>query len=413
MALWNNNAYVSTDGGNTWTTELVLAHTNEGAGIAFDDMGNCYYTTLSGDFYAVCMVKKVGDKSWRGPALFGAGDKTAVAARGNTALCGFDRGPDVRNVNAEACAFTTNGGVLWTVHEFPDTGLGTGPLVSYDEQHLYIIYAALDNNLKMYASHNQGTSWIGPLIIASGNAYQTMPAGRLRYQVQALTSPGTNVAIDGSGRIHVLFIDSAKHVPMYTSCSDPTALTPTWTVPVNVDPERAPQAHMFPCLACNRQGDLQGGSLVYDGSKYYEVLQHEKAHDEDSWSTSEADNGPWEAGNVEPGQLLGFGDYFDCDCSPEFGHAVLAWSETPNGYRPWKSFARFLDLCKRQEQKVERLANEIETPLEAFADHEIPIPRTPANIAKFWAGVADMRKQLSTAGNALERCRAANPLPGT
>jgi hypothetical protein len=153
---FTNTAYVSKDGGHTWKTITALTNTNEGAGIAFDHSGNCYYTTMQGGFFPVCIVSQDGGSTWSLPAAFGYGDKTAVAARGKIALCGFDR------VNTEACAFTLDGGVNWTVHDFTDSGIGTAPLVSYNHKHFYIIYGALDNNLKMYASSDQGQTWDRP-----------------------------------------------------------------------------------------------------------------------------------------------------------------------------------------------------------------------------------------------------------
>jgi hypothetical protein len=87
---------VTKDRGKTWTTITVLTNTDEGAGIAFDDWGRCYYTTMQGGFFPVCVVSNDGGITWSAPAAFGFGDKTAVAARGKTALVGFDR------VNTEA-----------------------------------------------------------------------------------------------------------------------------------------------------------------------------------------------------------------------------------------------------------------------------------------------------------------------
>jgi len=81
---FENTAYVSKDAGNTWTTVIALTNANEGAGIAFDDSGNCYYTTMQGGFFPVCIVSQDGGLTWSAPAAFGFGDKTAVAARGTT-----------------------------------------------------------------------------------------------------------------------------------------------------------------------------------------------------------------------------------------------------------------------------------------------------------------------------------------
>ena len=181
---FDNTAYVSKDGGYTWKTVTALTNTDEGAGIAFDDSANCYYVTMQGGFFPVCVISRDGGLTWSAPAAFGFGDKTAVAARGNIALCGFDR------LNSEACAFTLDGGVSWAVHDFTDRGLGTGPLVSYDHEHFYIIYSALDNNLKMYASHDQGATWTGPTTIVPGNAPESTIAGPLSYEGGALDKPG-------------------------------------------------------------------------------------------------------------------------------------------------------------------------------------------------------------------------------
>jgi hypothetical protein len=400
---FDNTAYVSKDGGNTWKTVVALTNTSEGAGIAFDDSGNCYYTTMQGGFFPVCIVSRDGGLTWSAPAAFGFGDKTAVAARGKIALCGFDR------LNTEACAFTLDGGLSWTVHDFTDTGLGTAPLVSYDHRHFYIIYSALDSNLKIFASHDQGTTWTGPTTIVAGNAHESTIAGPLSYEGGALTSPGTNVAIDGHGRLHVLYIDSNKRVPMYTSSRDHGA---TWSAPVNVNPKRAGDAHMWPCLSCTKHGDLQGGSLVYDTAlSKYSVLLHRKPEDEDEWTTREVDSGPWAAAGPSPGFRIGFGDYFDCDSLPECGISVMAWSETANGLQPWQTWARVLDFCQHEEDRVEALEDEIEHLTHAFESQELPFPRTRVDIEKFEGNLAELRTKLQTARATLEKRRATNPLP--
>lgn len=127
--------------------------------------------------------------------------------------------------------------------------------------------------------------------------------------------------------------------------------------------------------------------------------------------TFEADNGPWAAAGPSPGFRIGFGDYFDCDSLPDCGISVMAWSETPNGQQPWQTWARILDLCQCKEDAVDALEEEISNLMDAFENHEIPIPRTPQNIAKFLAYVAKLRKQLLIAEKRLQACRAANPLP--
>jgi len=398
-----NTAYVTKDRGITWKTVTVLTNTDEGAGIAFDDSGNCYYTTMQGGFFPVCVVSQDGGMTWSQPAAFGYGDKTAVAARGKIALCGFDR------LNTEACAFTLDGGLNWTVHDFTDSGLGTGPLVSYDHKHFYIVYSAMDNNLKLYASHDQGQTWTGPTTIIAGNAYESAIAGPLSYEGGALTSPGTNVAIDGRGHLHVLYIDSNKQVPMYTSSHDHGA---TWSSPVNVNPRRASDAHMWPCLSCTKHGDLQGGSMVYDQARgKYSILLHSKAEDEDEWTTFEADNGPWSAAGPSPNFRIGFGDYFDCDSLPECGVSVMAWSETVNGQQPWQSWVRIVDLCQCREDRVDALEDEIDRLTEAFERQEMPFPGTKESVTRFEGRLDELRNRHRAERKALEKCRAANPLP--
>jgi hypothetical protein len=398
-----NTAYVSKDGGHSWTTVTALCNTSEGAGIAFDDSHNCYYVTMEGGFFPVCVISQDGGMTWSAPAAFGFGDKTAVAARGKIALCGFDR------LNTEACAFTLDGGANWTVHDFTDSGIGTAPLVSYDHKHFYIIYGALDNNLKIYASADQGQTWTGPTTIVAGNAPVSTIAGPLAYEGGALTSPGTNVAIDGRGHLHVLYIDSNKQVPMYTKSRDQGA---TWSAPVNVNPRRPNDAHMWPCLACTKHGDLLGGSVVFNQVLgKYSILRHMKAEDEDEWTTREADNGPWSAAGPSPSFRIGFGDYFDCDCLPECGTAVMGWSETVNGAQPWQSWVRTLDMCENKESLVDVLEDEIDYLTAAFATQEFPFPRTPQSVAKFQDNLKGLRKKLEAARNALKASRDAHPLP--
>lgn len=400
---YTNTAYVSKDGGNTWTTVVALTNSAEGAGLAFDDQGNLYYATMQGGLNPVCTVSTDGGMTWGTPAPFGFGDKTAVAARGKTALVGFDR------LNTEACAFTVDGGATWTVHDFTDSGLGTGPLVSYDHKDFYIIYSAMDGNLKMYASHDKGATWTGPTVIVAGNAFESTIAGPLSYEGGALTSPGTNVAIDGKGRLHVLYLASNTQLPMYTMSKDHGA---TWSAPVNVNPERATDPHMWPCLSSNKHGDLQGGSLVYDQALgKYQVLQHIKAEDEDEWLTMEADNGPWAAAGASPGFRIGFGDYFDCDSLPQCGVSVMAWSETPNGLQPWETWARIRDLCQCHEDRVDSIKDEIDHLTDAFDSHELPVPRSKEKVADFEANLHTLRTKLHAEEGRLKKCREANPLP--
>ena len=294
------------------------------------------------------------------------------------------------------------------MYDFTDSGIGTAPLVSYDHKRFYIIYGALDNNLKMYASADQGQTWTGPTTIVAGNAPFSNIAGPLSYEGGALTSPGTNVAIDGRGRIHVLYIDSNKQLPMYTMSHDHGA---TWSIPVNVNPDRASDAHMWPCLSCTKRGDLLGGSVVYNQALgQYSILQHVKTEDEDEWTTIEADNGPWSAAGPSPGFRIGFGDYVDCDSLPECGTSVMAWSETVNGQQPWQSWARTLDLCEYKEDRVAALEDEIDHLTDAFETEEVPFPRTKQNIAKFEANLAGLRTKLQSARSELKKSREALPV---
>lgn len=148
------------------------------------------------------------------------------------------------------------------------------------------------------------------------------------------------MAIDGSGKLHVLYIDSTKQVPMYTSSGDKGTM---WSTPINVNPLRATDAHMWPCLSCNKRGDLLGGSLVYSqASGKYSILQHRKPVDKSDRATFEADTDAWSAAMPSSGFRIGFGDYFDCDSLPHGTTTVMAWSETPNGLEPWQSWARIL-----------------------------------------------------------------------
>jgi hypothetical protein len=48
---------------------------------------------------------------------------------------------------------------------------------------------------------------------------------------------------------------------------------------------------------------------------------------------------------------------------------------------------------------------------EGFKSEEIPIPRTPQNLAKFEAHLDELRERLTEAERDLRSCRAANPLP--
>jgi hypothetical protein len=195
---------------------------------------------------------------------------------------------------------------------------------------------------------------------------------------------------------------------MYTSSRDHGA---TWSNPVNVNPRRANDAHMWPCLSCTRHGDLQGGSVVYDQALgKYSILLHTKAEDEDEWTTFEVDNGPWSAAGPSPNFRIGFGDYFDCDSLPHSGISVMAWSETANGQQPWQTWVRILDQRQWEDDRVGALEDEIDRLTDAFELGELPFPRTDENVARFKALLEERRKKHRAAQIALKKRRDANPL---
>jgi hypothetical protein len=66
------------------------------------------------------------------------------------------------------------------------------------------------------------------------------------------------------------------------------------------------------------------------------------------------------------------------------------------------------DLCQYQQDAADALADEIAYLMEAFESHEIPVPRTPQNIARFEAYVGELRRKLHLAVGRLKACRAAN-----
>jgi hypothetical protein len=168
-----------------------------------------------------------------------------------------------------------------------------------------------------------------------------------------------------------------------------------------------------PCLACTRDGDLYGGSVFFNQTlSKYQILNHVKSRGATTWTTSETDNGPWAAAGPSPGFRIGFGDYFDCDCLPDGGPVVVAWSETPNGSEPWQTWARILDPCQGLQDAVDALEDEISNLMDAFESHEIPIPRTPENVARFEAYLASLRQKLRQAQGGLTSCRAANSVAG-
>jgi hypothetical protein len=138
---------------------------------------------------------------------------------------------------------------------------------------------------------------------------------------------------------------------------------------------------------------------------------HWKSDDDDEWRTREVDGGPWAAAGPSPGFRIGFGDYFDCDSLPECGVSVMAWSETANGLQPWQTWARVLDICEHDEDRVAALEAEIERLTEAFESKELPFPTTPAAMDKFEGNLAELKANLHLAQETLARRRAANPLP--
>lgn len=60
---------------------------------------------------------------------------------------------------------------------------------------------------------------------------------------------------------------------------------------------------------------------------------------------------------------------------------------------------------------MDALKDEIDNLMDGFESHEVPIPRTPQNIAKFEAHIDELRERLERAEHTLKKCRIANPLP--
>jgi hypothetical protein len=89
----------------------------------------------------------------------------------------------------------------------------------------------------------------------------------------------------------------------------------------------------------------------------------------------------------------------------------MAWSETANGLQPWQTWARVLDICEHDEDRVAALEDEIERLTEAFESKELPFPRNPAAVEKFEGNLAELRANLQLARETLTARRAANPLP--
>jgi hypothetical protein len=52
----------------------------------------------------------------------------------------------------------------------------------------------------------------------------------------------------------------------------------------------------------------------------------------------------------------------------------MAWSETVNGLQPWQTWARVLDICQHDEDRVAALEDEIEHLTRAFESGELLVP---------------------------------------
>jgi len=100
----------------TWKTVTVLTDTDEGAGIAFDDSHNCYYTTMQGGLFPVCVVSRDGGMTWSQPAA-------SVSATSGCRGARQDRALRVRSPEHRSLRIHTGWGLNWTVHDFTDSGL--------------------------------------------------------------------------------------------------------------------------------------------------------------------------------------------------------------------------------------------------------------------------------------------------
>jgi mannan endo-1,4-beta-mannosidase len=67
------------------------------------------------------------------------------------------------------------------------------------------------------------------------------------------------------------------------------------------------------------------------------------------------------------------------------------------------------DPCATLQQKADDLLEQINSANAAFNDHEIPQPRTPANIASFHVAMRQLANRYRIASVALKKCRSTNP----
>jgi hypothetical protein len=68
-----------------------------------------------------------------------------------------------------------------------------------------------------------------------------------------------------------------------------------------------------------------------------------------------------------------------------------------------------VDPCQAEIDTVAALQDELSSLEDALASGEIPVPRTPANVARVQTRIAGLRRQLHAAESALSTCRAKHP----
>jgi hypothetical protein len=162
---------------------------------------------------------------------------------------------------------------------------------------------------------------------------------------------------------------------------------------------------MWPCLSSDRNGALVGGSVVYDQTlDQYNIQVHFKPGVDGAWSTLEADNGPFNAAGPSLPFRIGFGDYFDCDRTPDSGPAVMAWSEGAKRQQPWQTWARVVDACLPLQVKVSTIEAEIFQLTEILNN-----PFAPIALRAYAKRVLPILKsELPTLQAQLNPCRAQN-----
>lgn len=276
---------ISTDGGQTWTTQLLrpappFQTSTEGDPMtAFDNRnGRMWAGAITFDFNGGLFVSRLepGSTSF-GPVVMAALNSNSPS--GFIDKCWMAAGPDAldpTNPDKTMLYVAYNDGLIrssdlgdtWTNPVSLGGGLGFLPRVGPNGE-LYVLYWDVGFGIKLWRSFNNGATLQGPFTVATRMDSWAFETDRVPGDFRVV--PLAHLAVDpNDGTLYVVYFDTTniqggnRNLDLYFTKS--TNGGTAWTTPVIIseDAPGLPSDSFFPWIECDKNGRLH---MVYHDTR--------------------------------------------------------------------------------------------------------------------------------------------------